>query len=58
LTSIFVLTSGSGFPLLLLHGFPETHLMSRGVASLLARRAGICVSSRGADALSRFVAAA
>jgi pimeloyl-ACP methyl ester carboxylesterase len=41
-TSIFVRWSGSGPPLLLLHGFPQTHLMWREVAprleSLLARR--------------------
>ena len=29
---------GSGPPLLLLHGFPQTHLMWRRVAPLLARR--------------------
>jgi haloacetate dehalogenase len=36
-TSIFLRRFGSGPPLLLLHGFPETHLMWRGVAPLLAR---------------------
>lgn len=36
-TSIFVRRSGSGSPILLLHGFPQTHLMWRGVAPLLAR---------------------
>ena len=35
-TSIFVRRSGSGSPLLLLHGFPQTHLMWRDVAPLLA----------------------
>ena len=34
-THIFVRWSGSGPPLLLLHGFPQTHLMWRGVAPLL-----------------------
>jgi len=37
-SSIFVRSGGSGPPLLLLHGFPETHLMWRGVAPLLADR--------------------
>ncbi len=36
-TSIFVQSSGSGPPLLLLHGFPETHLMWRGVLPALAK---------------------
>ena len=35
--SIFVRYCGSGTPILLLHGFPQTHLMWRGVAPLLAR---------------------
>src|SRR5256712_13599815 len=35
-TSIFVRWSGAGPPLLLLHGFPETHLMWQRVAPLLA----------------------
>ena len=35
--SIFAHVGGSGPPLLLLHGFPETHLMWRGVAPLLGR---------------------
>jgi haloacetate dehalogenase len=47
-TSIFVRSSGSGPPLLLLHGFPETHLMWRGVAPLLARRfTVVCADLRG-----------
>lgn len=33
---IFARVGGSGLPLLLLHGFPEAHLMWRGVAPLLA----------------------
>ena len=37
-SSIFVRSGGSGPPLLLLHGFPETHLMWRGVAPVLADR--------------------
>jgi haloacetate dehalogenase len=36
-TRVFVRRSGSGPPVVLLHGFPETHLMWRGVAPLLAR---------------------
>lgn len=47
-TSIFLQRAGSGAPILLLHGFPETHLMWRGVAPLLARRfTVICADLRG-----------
>lgn len=47
-TSIFLRRAGSGTPILLLHGFPETHLMWRGVAPLLARRfTVICADLRG-----------
>src|SRR5499426_4637052 len=47
-TSIFVRRAGSGSPVLLLHGFPETHLMWRGVAPLLARRfTVVCADLRG-----------
>ena len=47
-TRIFVRWSGSGAPLLLLHGFPQTHLMWRGVAPLLARRfTVVCADLRG-----------
>jgi haloacetate dehalogenase len=35
--TIFVRMYGSGAPLLLLHGFPQTHVMWRGVAPVLAR---------------------
>src|SRR6476660_1858567 len=35
-TTIFMRKSGTGPPLLLLHGFPQTHLMWRDVAPLLA----------------------
>src|ERR671935_3208190 len=46
--SIFVRRSGSGPPILLLHGFPQTHLMWRGVAPLLAREfAVVCADLRG-----------
>jgi haloacetate dehalogenase len=46
--SIFVRRAGSGPPLLLLHGFPETHLMWRGVAPLLARDCTVvCADLRG-----------
>ena len=45
---IFVRSHGSGPPVLLLHGFPETHLMWRGVAPLLARDfAVVCADLRG-----------
>ncbi|MQA93050.1 MAG: alpha/beta fold hydrolase, partial [Gemmatimonas sp.] len=47
-TSIFVRSSGSGPPILLLHGFPQTHLMWRGVAPLLARDFSVvCADLRG-----------
>jgi haloacetate dehalogenase len=47
-TSISVRRSGSGLPILLLHGFPQTHLMWRSVEPLLARRfAVICADLRG-----------
>ena len=47
-TSIFVRSFGSGPPLLLLHGFPQTHLMWRSVAPLLAHHfAVVCADLRG-----------
>ena len=47
-TSIFVRTSGSGQPVLLLHGFPQTHLMWRSVAPLLAQDFFVvCADLRG-----------
>ena len=47
-TSIFARWSGSGPPVLLLHGFPQTHLMWRGVAPLLARDfTVVCADLRG-----------
>src|SRR5229473_3031762 len=47
-TSIFVRRSGSGSPILLLHGFPQTHLMWRDVAPLLARHfTVVCADLRG-----------
>jgi haloacetate dehalogenase len=47
-TIIFVRWSGSGPPILLLHGFPQTHLMWRAVAPLLARRfTVVCADLRG-----------
>ncbi|HTE46402.1 MAG TPA: alpha/beta fold hydrolase, partial [Gemmatimonadaceae bacterium] len=47
-TTIFTCRSGSGPPLLLLHGFPETHVMWRDVAPLLARRfTVVCADLRG-----------
>jgi haloacetate dehalogenase len=35
---VYARVGGSGPPLLLLHGYPQTHLMWRGVAGLLAER--------------------
>src|SRR5262245_47983867 len=47
-TSIFVRWSGAGPPILLLHGFPQTHLMWRSVAPLLARSfTVVCADLRG-----------
>jgi haloacetate dehalogenase len=47
-TAIFVRRSGSGSPILLLHGFPQTHLMWRSVAPLLAHRfTVVCADLRG-----------
>lgn len=45
---IFARVGGSGPPVLLLHGFPETHLMWREVAPLLAREfTVVCADLRG-----------
>jgi haloacetate dehalogenase len=47
-TSIFACWKGSGPPLLLLHGFPQTHLMWRAVAPLLASNfTVVCTDLRG-----------
>src|SRR5215208_1287459 len=47
-TSIFVRFYGSGLPILLLHGFPQTHLMWHSVAPLLARNCFVvCADLRG-----------
>src|SRR5262249_43619549 len=47
-TSIFVRWAGSGSPILLLHGFPQTHLMWRRVAPLLAENfTVVCADLRG-----------
>jgi haloacetate dehalogenase len=47
-TSIFARWSGTGSPILLLHGFPQTHLMWRSVAPMLARNfAVVCPDLRG-----------
>ena len=47
-TSIFVRSYGSGPPILLLHGFPQTHLMWRSVAPLLVRSfTVVCADLRG-----------
>lgn len=47
-TVIFARVAGSGPPLLLLHGFPETQLMWRDVAAKLARRfTVVCADLRG-----------
>jgi haloacetate dehalogenase len=47
-TSIFVRVRGSGPPLLLLHGFPQTHVMWHRVAPVLARAfTVVCADLRG-----------
>jgi pimeloyl-ACP methyl ester carboxylesterase len=47
-TRIFLRRSGAGPAVLLLHGFPQTHLMWRRVAPLLARRfTVVCPDLRG-----------
>jgi haloacetate dehalogenase len=47
-TTIFARWGGSGPALLLLHGFPETHLMWRALAPRLARRfTVVCADLRG-----------
>src|SRR5829696_4746166 len=47
-TGIFARSYGSGPPILLLHGFPETHVMWRSVAPLLARHfTVVCADLRG-----------
>src|SRR5215831_2297150 len=47
-TTIYARWGGSGPPVLLLHGFPQTHLMWREVAPLLARRfTVVCADLRG-----------
>lgn len=47
-TTIFLRHGGSGPPLLLLHGFPQTHVMWRSTAPLLARQFTIvCADLRG-----------
>ena len=47
-TTIFARWSGSGPPVLLLHGFPQTHLMWRAVAPVLARDfTVVCADLRG-----------
>jgi haloacetate dehalogenase len=47
-TTIFLQKKGNGPPLLLLHGFPETHLMWRDITALLEDRfTVICADLRG-----------
>src|SRR4051812_6686386 len=47
-TSIFLRWSGTGAPVLLLDGFPETHLMWRDIAPRLAERFSVvCADLRG-----------
>jgi haloacetate dehalogenase len=47
-TTVFIRRSGDGPPVLLLHGFPQTHVMWRDVAPLLARQfTVICADLRG-----------
>jgi haloacetate dehalogenase len=40
---IFVLTGGSGSPLLLLHGYPQNHVMWHGVAPILRRHFSLVI---------------
>jgi len=47
-TAIFTRRKGSGKPLLLLHGFPETHLMWHRIAPALAERFSVAGHDRGA----------
>src|SRR5689334_2744983 len=47
-TTIFTTRQGEGPPLLLLHGFPETRLMWRAAAAILAERfTVVCADLRG-----------
>src|ERR1700744_2748811 len=47
-TTIFAKIAGSGPPLLLLHGFPETHLMWRDIAPALSEQFSVvCADLRG-----------
>jgi haloacetate dehalogenase len=47
-TTLFVRWAGSGRPILLLHGFPQTHLMWRAVAPMLVDRClVVCADLRG-----------
>jgi haloacetate dehalogenase len=47
-TFLFVRTAGNGPPLLLLHGFPETHLMWRDIAPRLSSQfTVVCADLRG-----------
>ena len=47
-TTVFVRRAGTGLPLLLLHGFPQTHIMWRSVAPLLTDQfTVVCADLRG-----------
>jgi haloacetate dehalogenase len=47
-TTIFAKVAGNGPPLLLLHGFPETHLMWRDIAPVLSEQFSVvCADLRG-----------
>lgn len=47
-TTVFVRAAGSGPPVLMLHGFPETHLMWRDIAPRLAHEfTVVCADLRG-----------
>src|SRR3569623_2091838 len=47
-TTIFLRRSGTGMPVLLLHGFPQTHLLWRDFAPRLAERFSVvCADLRG-----------
>jgi pimeloyl-ACP methyl ester carboxylesterase len=50
-TQIFARWAGSGPPVLLLHGFPETHLMWRDIAPRLAEAHTVVCAAMGEAAV-------
>jgi haloacetate dehalogenase len=51
-TTIFIRSAGSGPPLLLLHGFPQTHAMWHRIAPVLAREFTVVCADATARLLS------